>query len=854
MKASSKMLGAVSLLAMSTVAPSAMAVAQTVAQADADPAFGEILVTARKRDERLQDVPLSISVLGADAIIRKNIENITDVASQTPGLTFDVGLVPSDTRIAIRGIQAVRGRPNVAILVDGIDTSSENFGVAGGGVFANLRLIDVERIEVVKGPQNVLYGRSAFAGAVNYVTKRSRDKFEADISGSIASFSTYDIRGSIGGPVAEGLSLRLNGTYFNTDGDYSNPNTDSRLNAGEVWGGAVALNYDSGSFNAYARLQYSEEKYSPRATVLLRSVNPITGAPNTADGGKLLKSLRPPSSPFSPPAPFIYTIAGDLSQGTTFRNQLLDQSGDPNNGGRAYDGTKIETLRATLALTYESDFGQFTSLTGYVDNKSSFNEDFDQTSYKLEANTPNPAYEVGGANSTLNIFKTQFGWPLSFLPSYGLSAEFDTRADLKQFSQELRWSKEFDAVRLTVDALYWHEDAVYRDASQFWLREGGNQLLGTFISFSQGSRTGFHLQSPLPESAFPQRITRTTDSYSLAGSVDWRVTDTLTATVEARVIRDDIGYTGFAFDPTPVNTYRVFNAANDPTKLTSNTVSATKFTPRVNVSYNNDQGLLVFATYAQGTKPGGIDTTDQNGDVRDGEFKPETVHSFELGGKFVGDNGRFILNGALFYNIYKDQQIGIIDTSGPVAISRTDNIGESTTKGFEIEGNWSPVDVLFLRAAYTYTKAEFTDYVPPRCSNVDSAETQTPNCSFNGKTVPLTPENQLNLSARFEQPISKSARAWIEVDTRFLSKRFLAASNLAFLPAYNQTDLRIGIDADHWRLQAWVENIFENSAPRTGSSSVDYGYFDLNSFNLPRGYLVALAPRRAFGVRAGYKF
>ena len=134
--------------------------------------YGEIIVSARKRDENLQDVPIAINVLSAAAIDRKGIDGPDDVANQTPGLTFDVGLVPSDTRISIRGLQATRGRPNVAILIDGVDTSSENFGVAGGGILANLRLVDVERIEVIKGPQATLFGTASAVGAISLTSAR----------------------------------------------------------------------------------------------------------------------------------------------------------------------------------------------------------------------------------------------------------------------------------------------------------------------------------------------------------------------------------------------------------------------------------------------------------------------------------------------------------------------------------------------------------------------------------------------------------------------------------------------------------------------------------------------------------
>ena len=501
--------------------------------------------------------------------------------------------------------------------------------------------------------------------------------------------------------------------------------------------------------------------------------------------------------------------------------------------------------------------------SGYTDNKAHFNEDFDRTSYQLQANVGNPAYAAGGQFSTLNVFRTQFGWPFPFLPSYGLSAEFDTRTNIKQVNQEVRFAYEDDNTRLLLDGLYWREKAVYRDSSLFWLREGGNQILAQFISASQGARplpgppgppTFFHLLSPPVTSANPQRITRTTNSYSFAASLEQKLTSQLTASLEGRIIYDEIGYTGFNFDPTPVNTYGVRNLNNDPTQLTSNSVSSSKFNPRVSLSYNNDNGVLLFANWARGSKPGGVDTTDQNGNVADGEFFPEKIDSFEIGGKFVGNNGRLIVNASLFYSIYKDQQIGTINSSGPVSISSTENIGESRAKGFEFETNWSPIDQLFLRAAYTYTSSKYKDYVPPRCSNVDSADTQSPICSFNGRTLPFTPKHQVNLSARFEQPVGDDNKLWFEVDSRFVSRRFMSSANLFWLPAYNQTDVRVGFEFNKFSIEGFVENALNNKDPRSGSSSVDYGYFDLNSFNLPRGALISLAPRRSFGVRLGAKF
>jgi outer membrane cobalamin receptor len=133
----------------------------------------EITVTARRREESLQEAPLSITAFGSEQIERAGIAGFGDVAKLTPSLVFDQDFGANDTRPSIRGLPATRGRPPVGILIDGIDVSSEAIATAGGGNLLNLRLLDLERIEVVKGPQSALYGRVAFGGAVNYVTARA---------------------------------------------------------------------------------------------------------------------------------------------------------------------------------------------------------------------------------------------------------------------------------------------------------------------------------------------------------------------------------------------------------------------------------------------------------------------------------------------------------------------------------------------------------------------------------------------------------------------------------------------------------------------------------------------------------
>jgi iron complex outermembrane receptor protein len=127
--------------------------------ADNEAGLEEVVVTARKREENLQDVSMSITAIPAAEIERLGIQDVDDVARLDASLIYDKGYSATDNRISIRGLSPTRGRVNVAILVDGIDTSSESISFGGGSLLATNRLLDLQAVEIVKGPQSALYGR-----------------------------------------------------------------------------------------------------------------------------------------------------------------------------------------------------------------------------------------------------------------------------------------------------------------------------------------------------------------------------------------------------------------------------------------------------------------------------------------------------------------------------------------------------------------------------------------------------------------------------------------------------------------------------------------------------------------------
>lgn len=192
----------------------------------------EIVVTARKREESLVDVPLSVTAFSDAFIERTGIDSVSDLATQTPGLTLHQGFGRagagqgggSSNRPTIRGQSNILGVPNVGFFVDGVYVS---------GNITSYQLDNVERVEVIRGPQSALFGRGTFAGAVNFITRRPGDELRGKIEATLGRYDHYEVNGFVSGPLIEGrLAGELNGRYYDFGGDWHNRAT-GRTEGGE---------------------------------------------------------------------------------------------------------------------------------------------------------------------------------------------------------------------------------------------------------------------------------------------------------------------------------------------------------------------------------------------------------------------------------------------------------------------------------------------------------------------------------------------------------------------------------------------------------------------------------------------
>jgi iron complex outermembrane recepter protein len=200
----------------------------------------EVVVTAQKRVERLQDVPLAVTALSGEALSAAGVNQTTDLVNLTPSLTFAQGATPNNTNLRIRGIgTALFGQgtePSVSVVVDGIVLARSAQGFSD--------LADVERVEVLRGPQGTLFGKNSVAGLINVVTKRPSETFEADADLTVAEQEEYRVRGSVSGPINDTMGYRLTGYYNDVGGHIRNVTLNEDVNGSESWGARGKYEWD----------------------------------------------------------------------------------------------------------------------------------------------------------------------------------------------------------------------------------------------------------------------------------------------------------------------------------------------------------------------------------------------------------------------------------------------------------------------------------------------------------------------------------------------------------------------------------------------------------------------------------
>lgn len=788
--------------------------------------LGELMVTVRKVDERAQDVPLSLVVLGRNRILHEGLRQTEDLARRTPGFTFDRGQFPSDTRPAMRGIQSERGRPSVAVLIDGHDLSSANLGIPGGTGAPHLSLHDLERIEVVKGPQSTLFGRNAFAGAVNYITAEPSFSFEGRAGLEAGEFGRSEYTVSATGPLmADKLAFRVNAVWSSEDGSYTNPVTSSPLGASEASGVALGLLYRPfPSLTLSARVQQIErdETDTPVAFVAsnLRLDVPGTTQTRASFEGPIRASIQ------------------DVQMGV-----------DPLTG-LPWAGMAMTYRVANWKAEWQTLGGELTYMGSVLRNESRIHQDGDFTDFAVTD-------------------------PMAF----AISSITRWDQDGDQQNHELRWTRRTASSNWIAGVQRYREDMEMTNYSQFWLRNPASMLSGP----------PFRLKTaPITDMQHPAVTSRETTHWGLFAGYGRELSERVRVTVEARYNAEDVNYFTSGWKLEDITLFGLIPGC-DPTRpqgdrLTPEVVNACaqdanhksrQVTPRASAEYRFRQDVVGYVSYARGYKPGGYETLEvANFEGR--QFRPEHLNAYEVGFKSSWLRERLILNASSFYNDYTDQQISHqqIDPQSGFAVPRVGNAGKVRAQGFEIGSDWRVPVGVSAGLSYAFTDAVFKSYIlgpaapaagvtgaafdavfaacgvpVGQTSNpLPRAESGNECADFSGNQVGRSPRHALHGNLLLRQPLGIRGNYWFAgASSQYMSKRFTDESNRAWLPAYSLTDFQVGLEARRWTVTAFMKNAFDNDAIQTAQRNVDFGRPD--GFAPGRAFNAYLPQPRRMGVR-----
>lgn len=604
----------------------------------------EIVVTTRKREESLQEVPVAVEAITAEDIERKGITSLADVVQQSSSVILDQGFAPQDQRIVIRGLSPTRGRQNVAVLVDDIDISSESVVTSGGSLLINPQLFDLERVEIVKGPQNALYGRSAFAGAINYITKKPGDTFDLSVGSDVGSDGQLMLKAGVSGPLADRLNGGINAMTWNHDGFYTNSLTGGDLGGkqGNALAGTLVWKA-SGALAVAGRIEYLNDEFD--ATPYVRADFPASQVPvasrpqfnyaypipfTALNGDQIYCNPVCPGAPGTL-APVIRTpvattafpgtvqdavlgIRGEVPDGDTLTPRLSE---DPRTCGSSYPvsldgcsdyaGTEREITRGTLTIDWDLGPVAFKSLTHLATSDTQQEEG---------------AEDVSASESTA-------------------VGELHVKNDTDLFSQELRLlSRDEGPFSWVAGALYWDEQTDVLDGSatclDYGFLIGAPNVCGNTLRYivdtgrlSSPPGVGIPLADPTRVPLNPSAWDRETEHWSVYALVEWQFLETWKIGFEARQVWEDLTIAGPAYSvdpdgPGPAPPVSVGNGLFDPSGVfDARFFFACGFVPGFGTCPQPGPGTIDYPNVPGGalTFPSGF----ASGDVDDDFFAPKAT-------------------------------------------------------------------------------------------------------------------------------------------------------------------------------------------------------------------------------------
>jgi len=807
--------------------PLAVAVTAFVAAAPvAAQQLEEVIVTAQKRAENLQDVPISVSTVSGEKIADNTIVNFAALADFVPSL--HIADAPVNTNIYMRGIGSGNNRgfeQSVGMYLDGV--------YLGRGRQYRSALMDVERIEVLRGPQGTLFGKNTVAGAINISSASPvvGDEASGAINASIEEnggqiYDAYIQGGS------ETFAARLALRYRETDGYVYNAYLEEDEGALEETGGRLTLVWEpSDTFSAnmkYTNMRRDRDGAASATAQFLDPAQRDIDVPGRSAFASIAYTLM---DTFFPDFP---SVAGQ--DFTTYKdnNCGLDTSCSEAGIGYKPENSDDEIQNFSLNMNWDVGNGTLTSVTGWAGYE--YNDDVD------------------------------VDWlPLQFIDRSDIH-------DFHQFSQEFRWASDIgDRFTYTVGA-YYDENELDMEG-QVGIDTNFDGLFPQFAQAAYGAPFP-NLLTLLTGGAYgSNQITRNhnfnqeTESFAFFAQGTYELTDSLRVTAGLRYTEEEkdavssqrLGDQNCASDPNPTDPKGVgmTGACPEGYSYFLDIIQAQNFntynkewvgsrktddlSPSLNLQWDMSDSSMLYASWSQGFKSGGFSAADDGepGDFgvaqlpppggfvstvpnADFEFDDESVDSIEIGGKHEFLDGAMRLNWAAFYSEYEDLQTTIFKGVG----FSVKNAASSEVQGFEVDWLLQVTDALRVGVNAAYLDATYGDFPDGPCNAIQLDENSlcgTPQgIAAGGPSAQndLTGVNTLyasdwsgNAFADFRMPLG-AMELFAGVDVNYRSDFMSAGDNdeKDGIDAYTKVNARIGLGGDRWEIMAYGRNIFDEAA------------------------------------------
>jgi len=732
-----------------------------------DEVLDEIIVTAQFREQNLQETPLAVTALEADTIVARGMVSVLDVAEAVPNVTMTLGMGGSgnSNQTYIRGI----GRDDSSFAFDprnSIYIDDVYHATVFGSVF---NLLDIERIEVLRGPQGTLFGRNTIGGAVRILTKKPQGDGSGYLEATAGSFNRLDVKAVIDlSLIPDNLFLRLTGGRQERDGHVTrlnfacvNPSlagnlplagTDDGCHVGTLGGieqsnARAALSWIiNDRIETTLAIEYLNDELEPPADVVgaISLLNQLPGVPPGIPNGLglWLQDVGVPDYGLTIDQPLIDALqpAGAYTSYAIFGNPGL---GDPLREMENPPLNTVESWGISNTLDWQlSDAIDLKSITAY--------REFDGDS--------------GQSTMALPVVETQL------------------RSRQRQFSQELRLSgSAFD------ERLDWTLGAFYLDVTN---RFDGRVNLHGFGIFIPGPNFAF--LNPLD---FLSDDTMTVDNKSVFAHAVWHATDRLNITAGARYSDETKGYDYFRQNiGQPPN----LDAAAPDTNVS-------ELNPKLALDYSWAPGWLAYASYSTGFTAGGFNPRPLFPADAALSFGTETAAAWELGLKSEWLERRLRLNVAAFFTEIDDVQMMV--SGCPVGCRTTspfyyDNGGDAEIEGFEIELDALPVPELLITAYIGHTDAEwvrFNEAAVPIGVTLDSPQFKSP-------------EWNAGASIQYEFDLGRGGTLTPRVDASYRSTAYFGADRETpelRQDAFTLINVRLTWQpvSEHWSVAAALTNL-----------------------------------------------